>query len=82
MTLAERAQALGAGGGEGHAPTATLARLKEDVRLFVSVDDIAALMAFEPARARSELRAKPSFGRLSIACSGRSAGVWTSRRRW
>ena len=55
MTLAERAQALGAGGGEGHAPTATLARLKEDVRLFVSVDDIAALMAFEPARARSEL---------------------------
>lgn len=55
MTLAERAQALGAGGGEGHAPAATLARLKEDVRLFVSVDDIAALMAFEPARARSEL---------------------------
>ena len=55
MTLAERAQALGAGSGEGHAPTATLARLKEDVRLFVSVDDIAALMAFEPARARSEL---------------------------
>lgn len=50
MTLAERAQALGAGGGEGHAPAATLARLKEDVRLFVSVDDIAALMAFEPAR--------------------------------
>ena len=55
MTLAERALAFGAGGGEGHAPTATLARLKEDVRLFVSVDDIAALMAFEPARARSEL---------------------------
>lgn len=55
MTLAERAQALGAGGGEGHAPAATLARLKEDVRLFVSVNDIAALMAFEPARARSEL---------------------------
>ena len=55
MTLAERAQALGAGSGEGHVPTATLARLKEDVRLFVSVDDIAALMAFEPARARSEL---------------------------
>ena len=155
MTLAERAQALGAGGGEGHAPAATLARLKEDVRLFVSVDDIAALMAFEPARARSELlgacrqafalpvwqgadalrrsrlseqlidevfgfgplqplladptiteimvngpgdvfferrgalyaatgrfRAKLSFGRLSIACSGRSAGAWTSRRQW
>ena len=55
VTLAERAQALGASGGESHAPTATLARLKEDVRLFVSVDDIAALMAFEPARARSEL---------------------------
>ena len=55
MTLAERAQALGASGGESRAPTATLARLKEDVRLFVSVDDIAALMAFEPARARSEL---------------------------
>ena len=54
MTLAERAQALGAGSGEGHVPTATLARLKEDVRLFVSVDDIAALMAFEPARARSD----------------------------
>ena len=66
MTLAERAQALGAGGGEGHAPTATLARLKEDVRLFVSVDDIAALMAFEPARAQASFRGVPPGVRAAV----------------
>ena len=62
MTLAERAQALGAGGGEGHAPTATLARLKEDVRLFVSVDVLpAALMAFEPAQAGNTGACRQAF---------------------
>lgn len=33
-------------------------------------------------RSDGRFRAKLSFGRLSIACSGRSAGAWTSRRLW
>lgn len=55
MSLAERAQAAGGARRVSDGPAASLARLKADVRRFVSVDDIAAMMAYQPARARNEL---------------------------
>lgn len=55
MSLAQRAQASGATLYERRATTSDLARLKEDVRRFVSVSDIANLMSRQPSRARNEL---------------------------
>lgn len=57
MSLAQRARAQGAALGVATQAVPDLARLKVDVRRFVSVADIAAMMNSQPRRARSELLA-------------------------
>lgn len=55
MSLAQRAQASGSVLIERSSVPPDLARLKADVRRFVSVGDIAVMMSRQPLRARSEL---------------------------
>lgn len=55
MSLAQRAQAQGAALDATARAAPDLAQLKVDVRRFVSVADIAAMMSSQPRRARSEL---------------------------